>query len=124
MVDRDKHIRYIPFCETRVALVDQYSWPEKDTTERICHNGVSHPIYSCQGWISRTLPLDMYPLENKVHPQIVASSQPHFMARDPVTKRIVEQTQMDRAAKRLEGLYTDGAPLYDAYARRRMVLKR
>ena len=102
---RDGHLRYIPFCETRVAIVDQYMWPEKDTTERICHNGISHPIYACDGTISRTLPLDMYPRINEVHPQVRGPLPPHFMARDPCIARSIEMAQLDRARGRLEGFY-------------------
>ena len=104
-MSRDQHKRHIPFCETRVHLADQYMWPEKDTTERVCNNGVSHPIYSCRGEISRTLPLDMYPRVNEVHPQIKRGSQPHFGSRDPATRRMLDRDYMDIQAGRLEGLY-------------------
>lgn len=107
-------MRYIPFCETRIALPDQYSFPEKDTTERLCQNGVSHPIYSCRGEISRTLPLTMYPLVDQIHPQIFQSSQPHFMVRDPLMARAIEVDQLDKARGRLEGFYVDGGE-YDPY---------
>lgn len=105
MVDRDQHARHIPYCETRIALVDQYSFPEKDSTQRICHNGVSHAIYACNGTISRTLPLDQYPIVGTIHPQILKSSQPHFGSRDPLSRAIIEQNQLDRARGRLEGFY-------------------
>jgi len=106
-IERDHYKRHVPFCQTRPALVDQYMWPEKDTTilGMTCHNGVSHPIYAIDGTISRTLPLDMYPLVHEVHPQIRRSSAPHFMIRDPVHARVIEQNQLDRAHRRLEGLY-------------------
>lgn len=120
-VERDRYIKHIPFCETRIALVDQYMFPEKDTTERLCNNGVSHPIYSCNGNISRTLPLTMYPAINEVHPQIRASSQPHFMARDSMMARMIEQDQLDRARGRLEGFYMGGGE-FDPYRRREQVL--
>jgi|SRR5271155_3114515 hypothetical protein len=106
-IERDRYKRHIPFCETRIALVDQISFPEKDTTERICHNGVSNAIYACDGTISRTLPLHMYPKVNQIHPQILRSSGPDFQSRDPMMMAIIEQTQRDRAAKRLEGFYTE-----------------
>jgi hypothetical protein len=120
-MERDGHVRHIPFCETRVPLVDQYMWPEKDTTERICHNGVSHPVYACNGVISRTLPLDMYPKVNEVHPEIRMSSQPHFGIRDPRMGEMVDRMQRDIAEKRLEGMYI-GNMQYDAYARMKFKL--
>jgi hypothetical protein len=105
-MDTGGNIRYIPFCETRVALVDQYSWPEKDTTERTCWNGPANPIYACDGRISRTLPLDMWPRVGQVHPLIRRAEWPHFGARDPRMKRYIEATQKDIAQKRLEGFYS------------------
>ena len=107
-MERNLHPRHIPYCETRVPLVDQYSWPEKDTVERVCENGISHAIYACNGNISRTLPLSMYPLENTIHPDIRRSSQPHFGVRDPFMKKVIELNQLDKATGRLEGLYIDG----------------
>jgi hypothetical protein len=104
-MERDLHRRHIPFCETRPAIVDQYMWPEKDTTERVCNNGVTHPIYACNGVISRTLPLTSYPRVDEVHPQIRMSSQPHFGSRDPRMRRAIEEAQLDIASRRLEGLY-------------------
>jgi len=114
-VERNRYTKHIPMCVTRPALVDQYMWPEKDTTERICENGISNPIYSCDGNVSRTLPLDMYPQVDKVHPQIFRSSQPHFGLRDPRTAKIVELNQLDLASKRLEGFYVTNET-YDPYA--------
>jgi len=116
-VERDHYRRHLPFCETRIALVDQYMFPEKDTTERRCNNGLSNPIYACNGVISRTLPLHMYPEVNQVHPHIRMSSQPHFMSRDPVLSKFIERDQLDRASGRLEGFYMGGGE-YDPYRRR------
>lgn len=113
-MDTTSHRRYVPFCETRIAPVDQYMFREVDTTERTCTNGVSHPIYSCRGEISRTLPLTMYPKVNEIHPQIFRSSQPHFGVRDPSMARMVERDQLDKARGRLEGFYVDGGE-YDPY---------
>lgn len=115
--------RYMPFCETRIALPDQYMFPEKDTTERICHNGQSHPIYSCNGEISRTLPLTMWPKVNEIHPQIFFSSQPHFGLRDIEMSKVIERDQLDKAAGRLEGFYVDGME-YDPYRVREKKLAR
>lgn len=104
-MERFLHKRHIPYCQTRVAVVDQYMWPEKDTTERTCNNGISHPIYACDGTVSRTLPLDMWPKVNEVHPQIRKSSQPHFGSRDPRMKAAITMAEIDMARGRLEGLY-------------------
>lgn len=104
-VERDHYLRHLPWCETRYPVVDQYMFPEKDTTERICNNGVANPIYACDGTISRTLPLDMYPKVNQVHPHILMGSQPHFMSRDPYTARLIEMDQLARARGQLEGFY-------------------
>lgn len=116
-MSRDQSLRHVPYCETRVAHVDQYMWSEVDTTERKCTNGLSHPVYSCDGTISRTLPLDMWPTVNEVHPQIRMSSQPHFISRNPAMARQIELTQLDLASKRLEGFYINGGG-YDPYRER------
>jgi hypothetical protein len=120
-IERNHYRRHIPFCPSRYSPVDQYMFPEVDTTERLCNNGVSHPIYACNGDISRTLPLDMYPKVNEIHPQIRQSDQPHFMIRDPFHARIIEQDQLDRAAGRIEGFYMGGGE-YDPYRRREEIL--
>ena len=116
-MDRTYHRKHIPFCSTRIAQCDQYMFPEKDQTEPVCENGVSHPIYSCNGWISYTLPLEMYPRVNEVHPQIAMSKSPHFMARDAKMQRYIERAELDRAEGRIEGFYVEGAA-YDPYAER------
>ncbi len=118
-MSRDQSLRMVPFCTTRIAPVDQYSFPEVDTTERTCNNGVSHPIYACNGEISRFLPLHEWPEVNKIHPQIRMGSQPHFMARDPYVANIIENEQLaiarrDIEQKRLEGFYIEGGG-YDPY---------
>lgn len=120
-IERGNYRKHIPFCPTRIALVDQYMFPELDTTEKVCNNGVSHPIYACNGDISRTLPLHMYPEVNSVHPQIRQSSQPDFMIRDPIHARIIERDQLDRARGRIEGFYMGGGE-YDPYRRRNDIL--
>jgi hypothetical protein len=104
-VERDRYLRHIPFCVSRPAIVDQYMWPEKDTTERVCVNGMANPIYSCRGEISRSLPLEMYPRVGELHPQVRMSDQPHFGVRDPRTAAAIQAMQLDKAAGRLEGLY-------------------
>lgn len=110
-VERDRYTRHVPFCETRVAVVDQYLWPEKDTTDRTCFNGTSIPIYTCGGQISRTLPLHMYPKVDRVHPTIAPSFQPHFGSRDPFMRNLIESDQLDIAKGRLEGLYAENGEL-------------
>lgn len=114
---RDSYERHVPFCQTRIHPVDQYSFPEIDTQERTCINGRSHPIYSCNGEVSRFLPLDMYPKPNEIHPQIKLSDQPHFGIRDPFAAKKIELQQMDLAQQRLEGLYVYGAPTVKAVPR-------
>ncbi len=104
-IERDQYLRHIPYCATRVSLVDQYSWPEKDTTQPVCANGLSHPIYACNGVVSRFLPLDMYPPRDGIHPGIRPSILPRFGAREPSVAKHVERMQMDRAEGRLEGIY-------------------
>ncbi len=120
-MDRSSHQKYVPFCPTRIAPVDQYLFPETDTTERTCHNGVSHPIYSCEGNVSRMLPLTMWPKVHEIHPQIFQSSEPHFAVRDPIMGKIIEMDQLDKARGRIEGFYVDGGE-YDPY--RVMEMKR
>ena len=107
-MERNWSRKWIPFCPTRYAQVDQYSFPEKDTTERHSFDGLSHPIYSCNGWVSYTLPLGMWPKVNEVHPQISMSELPHFGARDPQMRMQIESMERDRKEKRLEGMYTLG----------------
>lgn len=71
-MDRKQHAKYIPWCPPPIGLVDQYMWENKNTNNRICQNGVSHPIYERNGDIHFSLPLEMYPPVNEVHPQIYA----------------------------------------------------
>ena len=116
-MSRDQHRRHVPFCESRVAIVDQYMWPEKDTTERLCHNSLSHGIYNCRGELSRTLPLDMYPRVEQVHPQVQnVPVGAHFEARDPGMRRKIAMWQADAADGRVEGLYAGGDGGYDAHS--------
>lgn len=76
-MDRSGHARYHPTCPRQVAPVDQYMWSEKDTTKYMCHNGISHPIYDCRGWIHYSLPLEMWPKVGSVHPQISMVNRSH-----------------------------------------------
>jgi hypothetical protein len=77
-MDRTAHKKWIPFCPTQIPQVDQYSFPIKDPGEYYCHNGVTYPIYDSDGNISYTLPLDMYPKVNSIHPQVLRSKTPRF----------------------------------------------
>ena len=104
-MDRQYHKKYVPYCETRVAPVDQYAWPELDQAYRVCMNGITHPIYACNGDISYTLPLEMYPNVNKVHPQIPYSRFPHYGFRDPQTQIKALQAAHDFESGRMSGFY-------------------
>lgn len=71
-MDRNNYqYHHVPRCPQNVALVDQYSWPKKDTVQYRCVNGGASPIYDCNGNIHYTLPLHMYPKDNgRVHPDV------------------------------------------------------
>lgn len=86
-MERNLYAKHSPFCSVRIAGVDQYMFDKKDNTERICENGVSHPIYGADGNISYTLPLEYYPPDfRQVHPDIAKSSfKPFFNARNAQT---------------------------------------
>lgn len=81
-MDRNIYPKYYPKCPRNIALVDQYSWTNKDTNDYTCENGISHPIYDCNGWIQYSLPLDMYPPINDIHPQIKMIKKMHLNWRD------------------------------------------
>ncbi len=81
-MDRNLHKKYIPNCPRQAAVVDQYSWPQKDTNQYMCYNGISHPIYDCKGDINYTLPLEMYPKVGAIHPQIGMVKRPHLNFRN------------------------------------------
>ena len=81
-MDRHLHPKYYPKCPRNIGLVDQYSWTDKDTNEYTCQNGISHPIYDCNGWIQFSLPLDMYPPINDIHPQIKMTKKMHLNWRE------------------------------------------
>jgi hypothetical protein len=113
-MDRDGNLKHIPFCPTRIEKVDAYSWSEPDPLHHDCVNGWYHQIYECNGNINYQLPLDMYPKVNRVSPEISMTGADPFIARDPVTARMVARTQKDIDTKRLEGLYFYGAS-YNPY---------
>jgi hypothetical protein len=82
-MDRNLHKRHIPYCPTQVALPNQYSWPEKDGSTRLCHNGLSAPIYQCNGEIHYSLPLHQYPGVSQIHPEVLASKSTGYENRAP-----------------------------------------
>ena len=69
-MSRNHSKKHIPFCPRNIPLVDQYMWPVKDTNVYGCINGISTPIYNCDGTINRHLPLENYPLVGSVHREI------------------------------------------------------
>jgi hypothetical protein len=107
-MNREGAKKYYPYCVSRYDPVDMYSWPQidMDSKYRTCENGTSHPIYSCNGDISYTLPLDMYPPDHKkIHPQIYHSYQPHFGVRDKRMGAYLKMMVEDHKAGRIEGFY-------------------
>lgn len=111
MVDRYSHKRHIPFCPTQVPMVNQYMWPEKDTNEYLCVNGLSHAIYACDGSIARTLPLEMWPRVNEIHPQIAQSRRRHFALRSQPARDVFKSAfALQQRDNRLEGMYRGVIP--------------
>ncbi len=121
-MDRHLHKPYVPTCPRQAAIVDQYMWPQKDTNKYMCHNGISHPIYDCRGMINYTLPLEMYPPVNHVHPQIAMVRNPHLQYRGSALHRTRVGrpdlgdyaqdpgmlSQQDESEGRIEGFYLRG----------------
>ena len=103
-MDRNLHPKFIPPCKANISLVDQYSLPEKDTNKYMCTNGISHPIYDCKGWVNYSLPLELYPPENEIHPQIEMTRRMHLNWRMDPTK-IVHLRQQYKPYK---NNYTEG----------------
>jgi len=112
----DRHnykIKYVPQCPRHIGLVDQYMWKQKDTTAYKCYNGISHPIYDCKGWVNYTLPLEMYPPVNEIHPQIPMTGRLHMnyrgMPQDP--RKVADYDQREKFEHssedpRLRGMYS------------------
>jgi len=96
-MDRHFHAKHIPCCPPNVGMPDQYMWPVKDTNKYPCRNGVSHPIYDCEGSIHYSLPLHQYPRISEVHPQIAMS---------PQYKPLCVSKQRDLAEGRISKFYT------------------
>lgn len=90
-MDRNLHKKYIPNCPKNIALVDQYMWNTKDTSSYGCQSGLSHTIYNCNGDISYSLPLFMYPPVNKIHPQIKLQQQENYDNLDSLTSKFKKQ---------------------------------
>jgi len=82
-MDRHLHQKYYPQSARHHALVDQYMFKTKDSNKYMAYNGISHPIYSCNGNINFTLPLEMYPPVDDVHPQIKMARRMHLNQRGP-----------------------------------------
>lgn len=115
-MDRHLHKKYIPTCNRNIPLISQYLWKDKDTNKYKCHNGISHPIYDCKGWVNFSLPLELYPKVNEIHPQIEMTRRMHLNWREDPTRLIelrkrndYESFQFDKNdydSGRLEGFYT------------------
>ena len=64
-------------------------WPKKDSNKYMSYNGISNPIYSCDGNLNYSLPLHMYPPVDDVHPQIKMVRRMHLNHRgDNIIKDI------------------------------------
>jgi hypothetical protein len=72
-MDRHLHRKHVPICEKNVPMVDQYMKAVKDTYMDPCPNGINHSIYNQYGHIHYSLPLEMYPKVNDIHPHIAIS---------------------------------------------------
>jgi len=81
-MDRNTHPLYRIQCPRNIGLPNQYMWPQKDTNKYMCYNGISHPIYDCDGNVNYTLPLDQYPPEHGIHPQIAMVRRMHLNYRE------------------------------------------
>jgi len=116
-MDRNLHKKYTPQCPRQAGIVDQYLWNIKDTNYYRCYNGISHPIYDCQGHVNFTLPLEMWPKVDKIHPQIRMTKRPilnerpvaYMSGRFANLSRGRNQTEnfamMDKKSNRIEGFY-------------------
>jgi len=116
-MEKNLHKKYIPTCPRNIGIVDQYSWANKDTNDYMCNNGISHPIYDCNGDIQFSLPLEMYPPVNRIHPQIKMVKRSHLNWRD--SERNLNSLMKEELVKyrskeqniikenRLEGFYDD-----------------
>lgn len=72
MVDNTRHPKHYPTITSGRPPVDLYitGQSENDTPYSIFDTGLSQPIYSLSGNISRQLPLESWPQENSYHPEI------------------------------------------------------
>lgn len=121
-MDRNLVKRYIPKCPRNIGVVDQYSWEYKDTNDYMCENGISHPIYDCNGWAQFSLPLDMYPPNNDIHPQIKMVKKMHLNWRgnEQQLNYIMDQelpNPSPNSDKRLEGFYNDPYMVFETTSR-------
>lgn len=86
-------------------------WPQKDSNQYMCFNGISHPIYDCKGWINYSLPLDMYPKINEIHPQIAMTSRLLLNDRSNAARRRYE----DRAKGYVQSYDKFSNGMYEKY---------
>lgn len=116
-MDKNLHLKHVPTCKKNIFLGDAYLWPDKDTNKYMCTNGISHPIYDCKGWVNFSLPLELYPPVNEVHPQIEMARRMHLNWRKDPTKLVElgrytdhhprEEFQFDDLESgRVEGFYS------------------
>lgn len=96
-------------CPRRQPLVNQYMWPVKDSNQYMCYNGISHPIYDCEGNISYSLPLHMYPPVNEIHPQVLMTHRILLNDRPELQRR-------REAAARGEIPASEIIPSYDRFS--------
>ena len=105
---RNWHKKFVPPCKRNIAPCDTVSWENPDTNTYLCTNGISHPIYDCKGWVNYSLPLEMYPPANEIHPQIEMTRRMHLNWRMNPTK-VIQLEKKRRYPVRMEGFqYADG----------------
>jgi hypothetical protein len=66
------HPKHYPTVTPTRPPVDLYlsGRSENDTAFTILNTGLSRPIYDLNGNVSRQLPLENWPLENDLHPEV------------------------------------------------------
>jgi len=76
-MDKNLNPPFVPVCPRNIAIVDQYQYDyeDKDYNRYQCMNGISDPIYSCNGQVAFSLPLENWPPGDDLHPQV------HLMSR-------------------------------------------
>lgn len=104
-MDRVPNPIHVPTCPRQIPLVNQYMWPHKDSTQYHCNNGISHPIYDCQGHVQRALPLEEYEFNGQIHPQVRLTRRMHLNFRENPNFKVALE---DLKSKRTEGFYVNG----------------